>query len=685
MVDTRLCDAHFARWVAHGQPHGGAFDSWCRTQPAIWSDVSGQVDLRGIDENLRYEFLFGIQRAALEGRRTKLPTMRSAVNILAKLDISSLRTSDTLPDRRPQGKRNDGEAFLVFTSTQLTLAVEGPNAQYARDVWDLPPFGISGRLSFAEITQPWLREAAKAWATRRIPTIRSMHPSTLRDVVVPLRHLSRCLARRMDGGLDLRRLSHTDVETFTSELAIDLTKGKLSDDFRSRVVEGVDRFFRQAREWGLMAPGGPLAGLPDSFQVLRTDVPVFATDRRRKRQSIPEEVMDQLFTPQSLDVLERSSSPQFRRWIELQADVGRRPGEVCNLHWDCLAYDERHDETGKVTRLPVLVVDMPKSNIYGYRLPISRSTEEIVLAQQEYVRQRFPSTPADELVLFPATQRPQGGRRALGRQKCGVWVQQWVAARPEPLTISDSLGNKHLFTGTIVAYSFRHTYAQRLADAGTPVEVLAELMGHRQISSSQAYCDVSEGRQRRAIELVAPLQLNANGVRARVVGQILSESEAVREHLGYVAVPFGGCTEPSNVRAHGRACPFRHRCFGCVHFRTDPSYLPELADHLTGLLADKERLAVAAELTEWARSEAAPSDEEIGAVRNLVRSCEGLLGELTEGERAAVEEAIAELRRHRAQLNTSVPIELRRRVRQEAPSTTAFPRAATDAEGRTAR
>jgi hypothetical protein len=31
-------------------------------------------------------------------------------------------------------------------------------------------------------------------------------------------------------------------------------------------------------------------------------------------------------------------------------------------------------------------------------------------------------------------------------------------------------------------------------------------------------------------------------------------------------VPFGICTNPTNVKAHGQACPFRHQC--SVHLAT---------------------------------------------------------------------------------------------------------------------
>ena len=138
---------------------------------------------------------------------------------------------------------------------------------------------------------------------------------------------------------------------------------------------------------------------------------------------------------------------------------------------------------------------------------------------------------------------------------------------------------------------------------------------------------------------------------------IVQLREHLRDAVGQVAVPFGICREPTNVKAHGQACPFRHQCFGCTHFRTDPSFLPELRAHLRRLLADEERLRAAApELEEWARNAAIPSAEEIAAVRAIIDRCEGLLADEADDERPAIEEAMVVLRRSRAQLDTSVPV-----------------------------
>lgn len=47
-----------------------------------------------------------------------------------------------------------------------------------------------------------------------------------------------------------------------------------------------------------------------------------------------------------------------------------------------------------------------------------------------------------------------------------------------------------------------------------------------------------------------------------------------------MTVPFDGCTEKTNVKASGKACPIRFQCAGCTFYRPDPFYLPALEDHI---------------------------------------------------------------------------------------------------------
>jgi hypothetical protein len=120
-------------------------------------------------------------------------------------------------------------------------------------------------------------------------------------------------------------------------------------------------------------------------------------------------------------------------------------------------------------------------------------------------------------------------------------------------------------------------------------------------------------------------------------------------------VPYGSCAEPSNVQAGGGACPFRFRCVGCDHFRTDVSYLPDLTAYLQDLLRDRERILAATDLEDWAKTEAMPSQEEIRRVKDLIHRVKDHLDELPADQRTDVEEAIAVVRRTRQIVRLSMP------------------------------
>jgi hypothetical protein len=196
----------------------------------------------------------------------------------------------------------------------------------------------------------------------------------------------------------------------------------------------------------------------------------------------------------------------------------------------------------------------------------------------------------------------------------------------------------------IFPYAYRHTYAQRHADAGVDVTVLKDLMDHRQLSTTQGYYNVGQERRREAVERVITMQFDRHGNRVWRQAKTLLDSEHARRAVGEVAVPYGGCSEPSNVAAGGQDCPLRFRCIGCGHFSTDISYLPDLERYLADLLRHRERLAATLDADEWARSEALPSDEEIKRIRRLIERMKGDLDELTEEDRAQIEEAAAIVR-----------------------------------------
>jgi hypothetical protein len=182
-----------------------------------------------------------------------------------------------------------------------------------------------------------------------------------------------------------------------------------------------------------------------------------------------------------------------------------------------------------------------------------------------------------------------------------------------------------------------------------PIDVLAELLDHRNLNVTRRYYRVGEDRRRAAVDTVTALSFDRHGNRIWRQAQALLESEHARYAVGEVAVPYGACAEPSNVQAGGGACPVRFRCAGCDHFRTDVSHLPDLTGYLDDLLRTRERLAAAIDgVDEWARADATPTDEEITRIRQLISRIKGDTTGLTDAARAELDQAVAVVRRHRA-------------------------------------
>lgn len=657
-----LCEQHYKRWHSAGRPTASSFRTWCARQRSIDRD-SRIVVLCGLAERAQLEVLYGLQRAAETGRRTRTTDVQTALNIVRAQAVTSVcELSMDLIKPGTQTRR-----FLTFTADQVTLALATPAAEVTKDDWDLRVFGHApGRLHFGEISQVWLKETAKAWTAERIDTVETAR--VMGAVLRALVALSESFRRnRSDGGVDPHRVSRGDLAAFANDLSHLEAQGRLSRFTRRGWMLRVGQFLREARAMGLSRPGGPLAGLPEDVVVHR-DHRIRGVSLDEQGRPLPQTVIDQLLDPVALQLLEDSYGAHDRAMVELQARVGRRTGEVCGLRWDCLGFDETLDETGELRAAPVLIHDMPKVAVRRYRLPIDQETAEIIAVQQGRVRARYPDTPTSQLSLFPAhKQNPRGTKPYKVTTFC-FHLRDWVDALPELL----GPGGEPYERSDISPYGFRHSFAQRHADSGTPVEVLAALMGHTRLTTTQGYYNVTDKRKRKAVDLLAALQVDRRGERTRPTVERLLESEASRDAIGHVAVPFGVCREPTNVKARGQACPFRHQCFGCTHFRSDPSFIPELRAYLARLLADQERLRAAQpELEDWARGAAIPSEEEIAAVRRIIDRCQELLEDVAADEQAELEEAITVMRRSRAQLDASVPVRFLGRIGQSTP--TLFP------------
>jgi integrase len=631
------------------------------------------TSLDGLPEQLRLELLFVAQRFSEQLRTRSREEWRGLVRDARAAGVGSLLELDR------------GEASCQvrlarrLAKHELGVLYADPETEFAGDVWDLRKVGLAAarnavRLDFSVIAQGWLREAAKGWARGRAST--SKNAAGLQSTLLAVALLSESLALREDSGRDRSALARVDVRAFVERVGRLHRAGRLSKTGYYQSPTKVRQFLRECKDFGLYEPGEPLHRLSGEFAVWPQDVrrPPEDQDDGGEGRALPQVVIDQLLSDTYLDLLAVRHGEDVCMMLRILADTGRRPGELAALMATCLERTEFIDEeTGELASAWVLVHDMPKVAVKHYRLFIAQSTAQLIIEQRERVVARYPGTPLSALRLFPRDMRNPHGTLPASLGRLSDAVRGWRDGLPKLVGTSGEDYPRE----RVIPYAFRHSFAQRHADNGTPLDVLATMMGHRTIDTTRGYYKVDKSRMRKAVARVSEMQLNHAGNRISTGFAGLVDAEYDRYRVGQIAVAFGTCHEPSNVKSSGQSCPYRYRCFGCTHFRTDPSYLPELRGHLQKLLTDHERLNAATDgmLEDWARRDAIPAPEEIVAVRRLIRNAEAMLDGLAPAERASLDELFGVIRRARANIDTALPLHLSHTVRQPAP--TLYPQAAS--------
>ena len=619
------CPTHHRRWRKALAAEPGTDERlWQLTGSAV--SQGGQVSLRGLAPLVVVEVLFGIQQRVRDGAKT------TDVNLRAVCDTLRREQTPTIAACRVECVPGEpARSLAVALARHVRRALTDPGRERARQVWDLGLFGHRGRLSFAGISQPWLAMATKAWAGEQLPRRRGGGASKVRDSVNAVARLSENLRGRDDHGLVPESLGRPDIEAFLNRLAYLESNATISRHHRAEICRSVRAAVSGIRGLGLTRPGQAADGLPGDFTLGRDDIPAEA-QRGEPGRDLPAEIMAVLCA--NLDSLHPA---EVRTATLLGIDTGRRPEEILALPLDCLT---RGSDGGHV-----LVYHNIKANRLARRLPITEATAAVVTAAQARARERFPHTPASELKLLPSPRRNPNGHRPISIAMLDNRHRAWADELPALRTRDGGQFDKT----KIVPYAYRHTYAQRHADAGVGIDVLAELLDHRNLNVTRGYYRVGEDRRRAAVDTVTAMSFDRHGNRLWRQAAALMDCEHARYAVGEVAVPYGRCTEPFNVAAGGGACPVRFRCAGCDHFRTDVSYLPDLSVYLDDLLRTRERLAAAIDgVDEWARADATPSQQEITAIRRLISRINGDLDQASDAERAAIAEAVTVMRRHRA-------------------------------------
>ncbi|MDJ0440885.1 tyrosine-type recombinase/integrase [Rhodococcus qingshengii] len=649
---SMLCELHQGRYRRSSDP--SPVEEWVLTQPPYLADH--QFTLIHVDELLRWEVLYALQQRDARGGRMEPYAMRLVISQMQSTASLSTMTDGEVWSFTDLKRESDTNAHLVEFARYLRNGHDQMNGRGPKDrlVWDLIDIGIKRDptllggtrrrrgLDFTPITQPWLRELTLAWARKQ--TQARLLTETVRVTIA----VSRTLDQRRDHGNHLARLSDQDVAAITDEMnRLAALKGdSVSAKHKRRLYA---RFFRLI-EWGRRS--GQLDELPPSFARLPLQsIPFESFTDEQPGKAIPVHIQRQLDA--NIDSIGRGLNYgeltdeqahwMFRTAYVVLRDTGRRPLEVATLAVDCLT----REDSG-----PILKWNNHKAKRYGRRLPILQTTADAI-RQWIDMRSQINAPARSDSYLFPSVAERAGEPyiRSYSFSRC---IRLWVDGLESlDTTDVDDNGDPLPFDRMLVyPYAFRHSYAQRHADNGTPIDVLRDLMDHKSMQTTSGYYKITADRKRTAVRTVGKYIIDRHGTRDPL-------TDPTAYQMRSVAVPFGNCIEPSNVKAGGHSCPVRFQCAGCGFYRPDPSFIPAIEEHLNTLRSDRE-IARAMDTASYVVDNLTAQIESFDAVLHTMHD---RLDALDSAERDRVEQASIALRRARAGI--PLPLIVRERGTQE--------------------
>jgi integrase len=636
----RLCTSHHGKWWRELSLGNHAPD-----QLLAWAATTGpflqvhQFWCGGLRSVIAHELLLGLQERDRMGLSINPLAVRLVIDALA--DADSLCGLDLSTLRLGWGKGSSPARALLG---QIQRLVERTRRQYegadpmAGEVWDAAAVGlwaakhrrydaVKGDIDFRVVRQEWLRVLLMEWARSVRATIQN-----LRTCLLAFAAAAEGMAQRAGRGETPSNLGAADMTA-----AVDAIKKSRTKDGMPRAAATQNKLIRAwftvldfARASGLMDEVPGTFGRARHHRVAPIEV-----NEEHVGRALPDIVIRQL--DDQLDLLEVTNrgwpaeiSQLFHQTVyAVLRDTGRRLGEVASLKAGCVEHEDGHYQ---------LVYDNHKGKRNGRRLPIPQSTAELITHWEER-RGELPLTERAGRWLFPSATHGSGrGSGHIRSESISVVLRTWVDALPRiDSDIPGPGGAPRPFDRSrITAHAFRHTYAQRHADAGVPIDVLRDLMDHNSAQTTMGYYQVSLKRKRAAVQTLAPLAVDRTGQPAPI-------SRNTYE-IASVAVPFGNCTEPSNVKAGGGSCPIRFQCSGCTFYRPDPSYLTAIEDHVRGLKSDRET----ADAIGAADFVLTNLNAQIDSFQDVAATMRKQLAALPEEERLEIEEASKVLRKSRA-------------------------------------
>jgi site-specific recombinase XerD len=328
------------------------------------------------------------------------------------------------------------------------------------------------------------------------------------------------------------------------------------------------------------------------------------------RDSAPPLQIQDLATGEVLDV-GQAEHDAFWAWatIEVLRHTGVRIEELLEVtHLALISY--RLPDTGEV--VPMLQIVPSKSN--EERLLLVGPELASVLAT---IISRLRGLNGGSI---PLTRRYDGHEHTVGPALPHLFQHKrhgWKWAVPSPATIykllDQVLARASLATsdGEPLHYrphDFRRMFATEAVTGGLPVHIVARLLGHANINTTQAYMAIFDEELVRSYRAFLD---HRRAVRPEAEYREPTEEEwrEFQQHFQLRKLELGECGRP-----YGTPCKHEHACIRCPSLRLDPAARPRLVE----IIANLNDRIVEAKLNGWFGEVAGLNESLQAAARKLV-------------------------------------------------------------------
>lgn len=539
----------------------------------------GILSLAGLPPLAAAEIRYALYANATSPRPTKWDPrcLRALVEGLAEKCVASIMEIDTT--KRPPGQRKKGAlkrwpkysdvCETVIAAMQGHCSPVHVTRAESRELGYIDPlhwgFLLKDRrapFDFRAITQSWLRTLT--WDLIAAIFDSPDRPRTASSLE-QLRRCSVTLSAYLegsvpDGGTDAARLTEDIGRSFVADLTRRARNGEpqlglylpdgqpsiATELSKSLTFNGLRRLMRYALESGI----ADAIGLRREFMLV---FPEGRTQYSKRPRPLSDDVFKHLISPANMKLLAARDLNDLGIediWF-IQIRVGRRIGEVVNLRYDCVS-----EHLGR----KYAWFDMTKVNQLDYGVLIPDDVFRVIRERQKKTAEKYrlkhgaapTGKTGQKIALFPSATRNVDFVNAIAIATFQARFKQWLEEIELPGHVS---------------HQARHTLATRLVDAGAPMVVVKQILGHVSERMSEHYTLISSSKIEPYLQ-----QVWVKGPGSSEPGELVrtpdssSPSAIQSKMIDIAALPTEGglCTFKPVVG--GAECPRGRRCTDCEDF-----------------------------------------------------------------------------------------------------------------------